>query len=198
MGAVYQIKIQLKNAKPTIWRRVKLNSTTSLNDLHKIIQSTMGWENAHLHQFVVGDKYYMSAEEVKENLEFDDYNRNVDYTDIIIADVLKKEKDKIEYEYDFGDGWEHIVTLEKIFENEIILYPKCIKGKAACPPENCGGVWGYMNIIKTMKNPKHPEYEDIKNWLGGGLDIDDFDIDMVNEQLMEEDYGIIDLSDFFN
>jgi len=182
-AGIFQIKISLKNSKPNIWRRILVDRKTLLSDLHKIIQTTMGWENCHLHQFVKNNEFYSEPSE-------DDMMDSIDYRKLKIEDLLMDEKQKIVYEYDFGDGWEHDILLEKIIEKDPKLeYPICIKGKMCCPPEDCGGVWGYVGLLEVIKNPKHPEYEDMMEWLGDDFDPDVFDIDLVNELLLTEGYG---------
>jgi hypothetical protein len=109
---------------------------------------------------------------------------NVDYKNMKISYLLKKEKDKIVYEYDFGDGWEHDVLLEKILPaDEKFKSPVCLAGKMACPPEDCGGVWGYADLIEILKNPKHEEYDSYMDWLGGEFDPGHFDKEAVNKIL---------------
>ncbi|MEM1219624.1 MAG: plasmid pRiA4b ORF-3 family protein, partial [Bacteroidota bacterium] len=73
------------------------------------------------------------------------------------------------------------------------VYPRCIKGKRACPPEDCGGIWGYMEMIEIMKNPKHPEYEDTLEWLGEELDSEAFDMVSINKSLGTKNYGVYDM-----
>ncbi len=162
--SIYQIRISLKGSKPPIWRRVLMTSNTSLSDLHYIIQIVMGWENAHLHQFIKNRTYY--AEKMEED-DFWDMGNNVDYKGIKVSDLLKKEKDKIVYEYDFGDGWEHDVVLEKnLPADEKTNYPVCVKGKLNCPPEDCGGIWGYYELLDILSNPKHPQHKEMFEWMG--------------------------------
>jgi len=119
---------------------------------------------------------------------------NVDYKEIKISDLLKKEKDKIVYEYDFGDGWEHDIILEKILtpDNDT-KHPICLTGKMNCPPEDCGGIWGYSDMLEILKDPDHEEYESYIEWLGEEFDPTYFDKDEVNELLREKDYGCIEL-----
>jgi len=137
----YQLKIELKNSKPKIWRRVIVPASLLLSDLHKVLQTTMGWDNAHLHQFIKGGKYY-SLRHADD--DFWDDHLNVDYTGQTVSDLLVKERDRIVYEYDFGDGWEHDVLLEKVLdEDKGLVLPVCLGGKMSCPPEDIGGVWGY-------------------------------------------------------
>ena len=125
----------------------------------------MGWENDHLYQFVKGKIFYSP-----------DYATDVEYEKIKISDLLKKEKDKILYEYDFGDSWEHDILLEKILpDDKKFKSPVCIEGKMACPPEDCGGVWGYSELLEILKHPDHEEYEEYTEWIGGDFDPDHFD-----------------------
>ena len=189
---IYQLKISIRNSKPLIWRRILVDAKVLLPDLHKIIQTTMGWGNSHLHQFIKGKIYYSLIDEENED---DDFGMQEDYTNIKLSDVLFQEKTKISYEYDFGDGWEHDILLEKI-SDEKISHPICIKGQLACPPEDCGGIWGYYNILEILKDPKHEEYESYKDWLSPDFDPEYFDLEEINEGLQEEDYGCYDWSDY--
>ena len=181
---IYQIQIVLKNSKPKIWRRVLVNSGILLVDFHKIIQTTMGWTNSHLHQFEKGRTIYAPKEFVLEETN--------DSMKVSLNTLLKKENEKIKYEYDFGDSWSHYIILEKIlpFEKTTEL-PRCIGGKRNCPPEDCGGIWGYTDLLEIISNPKHKEHKEMMEWLGGDFDPDYFDIQEINGLLKEEDYGCI-------
>ncbi len=180
----YQLKITLKESNPSIWRRILISSDTLLPDLHKIIQTVMGWTNSHLHQFIDEKTFYAEPDEYNE-LAY------VDYRAIAINKLLKKEKARIVYEYDFGDGWEHEIILEKVLEGENDqVYPQCLEGKNTCPPEDCGGIWGYMNLLKIIADPKHEEYDEMMEYLGGEFDPETFDKKEVNELLKTEDYGV--------
>lgn len=184
---IYQIQIALKDFKPKIWRRILVPSGMLLPDFHEVIQIAMGWTNSHLHQFIKDHTYY--AEKTTDNDLWGEMN-NVDYIKIRISDLLQAEKQKMKYEYDFGDGWEHDVILEKILErDEKIKYPICIAGKMSCPPEDCGGVWGYADMLEILKNPQHPEFREFLDWIGEDFDPEEFDKDKVNEILMEENFG---------
>ena len=188
---IYQIQVALKNFKPKIWRRILVPSNLLLSDFHKIIQTSMGWTNSHLHQFIKDQTYYTVR--MKDDDMWEDMN-SVDYKKMKIFDLLSVEKGKIIYEYDFGDGWEHEVILEKILPvDKKLKYPICLAGKMNCPPEDCGGVWGYAEMIEILKQPKHKEYENIIEWLGDELDPEYFDKEEVNEYLQTKDYGCISL-----
>jgi len=192
MKKIYQIQIALKNFKPKIWRRILVPSDVSLSDFHKIIQTTMGWTNTHLHQFYKNGKRYM--EQMEEDYMWDDRNQ-FDYIAMQLSDLLRYEKEKISYEYDFGDGWNHEIVLEKILPfDDKEEYPVCIKGKMNCPLEDCGGVWGYADLLEVLKNPKHKEYEKLVDWIGDEhFDPEHFDKDEVNELLREKNYGCWEL-----
>jgi len=188
---IYQIQIALKGSKPKIWRRILVPSDILLFDFHKIIQTTMGWTNSHLHQFIKDRTFYT------RKMADDDFwgeMNNIDYSKIIISDLLKKEKDKIIYEYDFGDGWEHDIVLEKIETNVKDKYiPTCLTGKNNCPPEDCGGIWGYSDMLEILKHPDHEEYEESIEWIGEEFDPKYFDKAEINEMLKTKDYGCFEL-----
>lgn len=169
---IYQIKVTLDESKPPIWRRLLVPNSITLSDLHKVIQFVMGWHDEHMHQFIANGEFYGNFEDV------------IDESEITLNKLLKKEKDKIAYEYDFGDSWGHIVLLEKIllFDSKITL-PSCIKGKRACPPENVGGVWGYEEFLQIIKDPNHPEHDEYLEWIGEDVDPEKFDLDGVNKDL---------------
>jgi hypothetical protein len=150
----------------------------------------MGWTNSHLHQFTKNRKFY--GIKYPDDDFWDDFT-NVDYKKekIRISDLLQDENEKITYEYDFGDGWIHDILLEKIQPADPeIKYPFCIAGKRNCPPEDCGGVWGYSELLNILKDPKHKEYENYLEWLGEGFDPEYFDIDEVNSFLRTRNYGM--------
>lgn len=177
---VYQIKITLKGSKPPIWRRFQVTGDTTLQKLHGIIQIVMGWENSHLHQFIIGGKEFGEPDS-----EFDDFGPGTfNEKKFKLNNVVKKEKQRFEYQYDFGDDWRHDILIEKILPlDPSIKYPVVLDGKRACPPEDCGGVWGYEDILEIIGNPKHEQYEEIMDWLGGEFDPEEFQVDQVNKYL---------------
>lgn len=180
-SSVYQLKITLKDSKPAIWRRIEIGSDTKLDKAALIVLEAMGWYNSHLHQFIVGQTYY----------SLPDPDGIVDILDerkYTLAKILPIEKSKCIFEYDFGDGWVHELVVEKILEPEPkVKYPRCTAGKMACPPEDCGGVWGYMNLIEILKDPEHDEHDSFVEWLGleSGEDFDpkEFSLEEVNARL---------------
>ncbi len=187
----YQIQILLRGSNPKIWRRVLIPSDLLLSDFHKIIQTTMGWTNSHLHQFIKDRTFYT------RRMADDDFwgeKDNVDYLKIKISDLLKKEKDRIINEYDFGDSWEHDIILEKINNNGVNEnIPTCLTGKNNCPPEDCGGIWGYSDMLEILKHPDNEEYEEYVEWLGEEFDPKYFDKNEINEMLKTKDFGCFEL-----
>jgi hypothetical protein len=159
----------------------------SLHDLHKVIQTVMGWDNEHLHQFAKGKTlYYASPEDppLKEK----------------ISELLKNEKDKISYEYDFGDGWDHTIKLEKIITvDKKLKHPVCLTGKRNCPIEDCGGPGGYETFLEKLKNQEisddvDDDDEDEDEWgFPTDFDPEDFDLERINGYLKVDDYGCFDM-----
>jgi hypothetical protein len=178
---IFQIRIDVARYRPKIWRRLLVRSDLPLYDFHMTIQIAMGWENSHLHQFIKGKKFY--SERLADDWTWDDLS-NIDYEGMIISDLLEKAKDKIEYEYDFGDGWIHDVILEKVLlPDETMKAPVCIDGALACPPEDCGGIWGYASMLEILKDPGHEQYEETLEWVGETFNPEFFDIEAVNKLL---------------
>ncbi len=181
LRSIYQLKVTLKGIRPPIWRRLLVASTTSLEDIHDILQTVMGWTDSHLHEFAKGRERFGVPDEDFPSDSHDEANYRLDQ-------VLKKEKEKLIYTYDFGDGWEHEVVLEKIlpFETDTVL-PVCLKGSRACPPEDVGGRWGYAMFLDAISDPAHPEHKDMLEWISGDTDGDfdpeHFDLAEVNSLL---------------
>lgn len=160
----FQFKIQLKDiTDPPVWRRLLVPDQFSFSRFHKVIQAAFGWENAHLFQF--SPKGYNSYPVIAvPNPEWDE-EPVLDSKKTKLVEIFTTVKQKFTYLYDFGDDWVHIISLEKITE-EKILRADCIAGEGACPPEDCGGIWGYANLKTIINDPKHPEYEEMKEWIG--------------------------------
>lgn len=175
--AVYQLKVTLKYIGPPIWRRIMVSSSMTLPDLHKTIQIAMGWMNSHLHQFVNDDKHYGVPDP-----DFDD--GTVEESGVALGSLLVSEKQSLLYEYDFGDGWEHSVTLEKIIPTDMPHYtPTCSAGRRGCPPEDSGGPPMYGEFLKAFNDPAHPEHQNMKDWAGDQFDPERCDIEEINEML---------------
>ena len=179
---VYQLKISLKGTKPPIWRRFLTVDTIRLDELHMLLQVIMGWTDSHLHQFISKGTFYGVPDE-----EYDLMDMEVlDETRFRLKQLLKTEKESIVYEYDFGDGWNHKITLEKILPFDVEqTIPVCVKAKGACPPEDVGGTWGYYDFLEALEDKNHPEHESYKKWVGGDFDPEAYSIQDVNSALID-------------
>ncbi len=174
-GTIYQLKVTLKDIKPPVWRRL-LVPDCSLAKLHEVIQVAMGWENYHLYDFEVGGEHYTDPRGMAD-LDMDDASR------ARLGQLAPEAKAKLRYTYDFGDNWQHEVLVEKVLPpEEGKEYPACIAGKRACPPEDVGGPWGYMEFAEAMKDPEHEQHEEFIEWRGE-FDPEAFDPDAVNKGL---------------
>jgi hypothetical protein len=172
---VYQFKIHLKNLKPLIWRRIQVPETYTFWDLHVAIQDSMGWLDYHLHEFKVKNPSTGLEESIGIPDDFGEMEMEAGW-ELKISDFFSLENAKAEYVYDFGDNWEHQLELEKILPRDRNLkYPICIAGKRACPPEDCGGFWGYEDFLKIIKDPTHEEHLSMLEWAGGEFDPEKFD-----------------------
>ncbi|HHU01308.1 plasmid pRiA4b ORF-3 family protein [Xiashengella succiniciproducens] len=188
---IYQIKIELREIKPSVWRRLLVPDDLFLHDLHKVIQTAMGWENTHMHQYEKNGRIFGIGDEDYSNMP-----NFMDYTSIRLKDILKKRDDSFQYVYDLGDYWIHDVVLEDIHEPEnTAIYPVCVDGERNCPPEDCGGPQGYQQMLKVLNHPGHPDREELMEWLDYDWDADEFDIDYVNSLLLEDDFGCLPMID---
>ena len=158
---MYKIKILLEDSKPPIWRRVLVPNSYTLAQLHDIIQITMGWTDSHLHAFHIDKKIY---EKPNPAIESYDCDNTYDASKFPIRKLQKGQK--YHYCYDFGDNWDHIIEIEDTLSDKNTMHPTCLKITNACPPEDCGGVWGYYKNLEILKDKKHPEYQDTKEWMG--------------------------------
>ena len=209
---IYQIKIVLRDSKPPIYRQVLVPADFTLGQLHEVIQIVMGWTDSHLHQFMLKDKALKRGPDVIAQLakagRFDEIftaSRGIrtftamttpfgdpvemegeDENAVTLAEVCPKVKSKLTYEYDFGDGWDHTIEVQKILDAKPDEeYPQCLGGKLACPLEDCGGIWGYYHLLEVVADPKHEEYEDMVEWMGGDFDPQAFDLEEANAVLAE-------------
>ena len=179
MSTVYQLKVTLDDTKPPIWRRVLTPDMTTMGQLHTILQTVMGWENNHLHIFTINGQRYGDPEEDETGLM-----ETKNETRFKLNQLVHSQGVKFRYAYDFGDGWEHTILVEKILPAEKgVHYPVCVSGKRACPPEDVGGVWGYEDFLKAIADPNHEEYDECLEWVGGTFDPEAFDLEAVNESL---------------
>lgn len=170
-----QFEIVLEAIEPRIWRRIRIPVDSTLWDLHIAIQDAMGWDDAHLHQFLVISA--LSEEPIAIGIPSEDDHRPVCAGwEIPVALAFRSPGDKVTYHYDFGDDWMHTVALEEIVTaGDAIQKPTCIAGARACPPEDCGGPHGYEELLRALADPGHENHRDMKEWVPRDFDPDRFD-----------------------
>ena len=169
---IYQVKITLEHIAPPIWRTVQTNDC-SLDELHDIIQVCMGWEDEHMYAFVIDGEEFGRSSEAEYDSRY-----------VRLGEVVAEGHTRFRYDYDFGDDWRHTIDIEKTLSaEEGVRYPRCVKGQRACPPENCGGPYGYPYFLEKIDDPEHEEHEDALAWVGDDFDPEEFALDEVNEGL---------------
>jgi hypothetical protein len=175
---IHQLKITLRHIHPPIWRRFLVRSDTTLRNLHEVIQTVMGWTDLHLYQFIASSRYYGEP-------DTDFIGPPVGHAQrTLLRTVAPGKGSRLRYEYDFGDGWEHALLVEAVLPlTEGVLYPTCLTGRRACPPEDCGGPWGYGELLAALKDPAHEEHASMVEWLGGDFDPEAFDLQATNDAL---------------
>ncbi len=174
---MFHLKITIDKINPTIWRTIQVPETFSLNKLHHIIQISFGWTNSHLYMFAddenrIGDPILWEDSETETQWD----------KKVKIKDMLQNVGDELKYEYDMGDGWKHTVVLEKI-EVGGSKTSRCLDGARAAPPEDCGGVHGYQELIHHRYYPEKDGYIELIEWLGEEYDPELFDLKTVNKEL---------------
>ncbi len=166
------VRIELRGTDPSIWREVEVPTSITLKVLHDIVQAVMEWFDCHLWEFVIGGQSYGLPTD-------DDWATppRIAAAKVRLRDVLDPHSQKtlIDYTYDFGDGWEHRLTVTDVRTAEPgVSYPRYIGGERNAPPEDCGGIPGFYNLLDAIADPAHPEHADVKEW-AGDYDPDTFD-----------------------
>ena len=175
---VFQIKVTLMGIVPLIWRRIHTQDCT-LVELHDLLQVTMGWEFEHLYRFIIGGVKYADLDMANQEDAQDACETNL--SEILPA---QNRRPRFHYEYDFGDQWMHqLVVEERLPPEQGVKYPICVEGQRACPPEDCGGPWGYPGFVEAISNPDHRQHEEMLEWVGGEFDPERFDLESVNKEL---------------
>jgi hypothetical protein len=178
--SIHTIKVSLRYMKPPIWRRLQVPSTTSLAELHDIIQAAMGWYDCHLHQFEVNGVHYADTNHMLADTT-DEARRT-------LAEM--RAGDRLAYWYDFGDDWWHDIIVESLDRADPALtYPRCVTGRRAAPPEDSGGPWGFVELMRALSDEKHPEHEMYLDWMEQigevAYDPERFDLDATNGALSQ-------------
>jgi hypothetical protein len=170
VAKIARLKITLNHVKPMVLRRIEVPLDIHLDRLHLTLQAAMGWTDSHLHELRIGDDSWSTP-----HPEVDDDGGFLDARKAKLVEVLEKTGSKtFVYNYDFGDGWDHTIKVERLVNPEPgVLYPRLTEVTGACPPEDCGGPWGYSELREALKDPGHERHEELKEWLGDDFDPDD-------------------------
>lgn len=166
MSVVYELEIELEWIAPRIWRRVRVSTDSSLADLHDVIQVSMGWEGGHLHAFTLRDGRRAGPPTPFERFGYAD---DLPEGEITVSEALPRKRSHLRYEYDFGDGWRHLVRVVESFKEgeEAGPVPSCVAGERACPPEDCGGPPGYAELLEILREGPQGDWDEERlEWLG--------------------------------
>jgi hypothetical protein len=175
---LYELYVELEDIEPPIWRRILVPGSIKLPKLHDLLQLVMGWSDSHLHSFEVGHKTFSLAHDEMEDLNILDEKK---YT---LGRILGESVREFVYEYDFGDSWRHRIEVKPVPQpNTDWFYPLCIAGERAAPPDDVGGVTGYLEFLSAIQDPKHDEHESMLTWIGGAFDPEGFDLNAINRAL---------------
>ena len=172
------VRIELIDADPPIWREVEVPTSISLKTLHAVIQAAIGWENYHLWEFSLGRRRYGPPSD-------NDWRDEplVDAGKVKLMDLIGPRRTKIDYLYDFGDSWEHRLTVSNVRAADAdSSYPRYVKGERNGPPEDCGGLPGFYYRLEALADPDHPDHAEVKEWLGA-YDPETVDVASINRAL---------------
>jgi hypothetical protein len=175
---IFVLKVSLRGTKPPIWRQLRMPANTTLDMVHEVLQASFGWTDDHLHVFESGGQRYSARSSEPAWGEPDGDERRVR-----LADLLGAPGDRLRYEYDFGDSWEHDIVVEEVVPGDGARVAVCVGGRRAGPPEDCGGVWGYTELCAILADPRHQEHNERMDWVGGRFDPARFDPQEVNSIL---------------
>jgi hypothetical protein len=174
--AIYQLKVTLRHVTPPIWRRLVVSGDILLSELHHVLQISMGWFDSHLYDFRYQRNRYGDLTLLEEV---------IDDSETSLCQVARRKGNQLVYTYDFGDNWEHEVLVERIDQCSAPAVPRCIGGRNACPPEDCGGVFGYLNLLESLTDPNNPNHDEARDWVDEDFDPKRFDVATVNSLLMK-------------
>jgi hypothetical protein len=178
---VYRVHVSLQEISPPIWRVLELSSRTTLKQFHRILQIAMGWEDSHLHEFIVNGQRYGTPDP-----HYDEVGEVVAEAGARLARVLPMPGASILYLYDFGDFWQHDIRLESAEQAEPgVTYPRLLGGARSCPPEDCGGARGYAGLLDILLDPEHEDFEHLRSWVGHRFNAEVFSAAAVNQRLLK-------------
>jgi hypothetical protein len=178
---IYQIKVTLRGIRPPIWRRLLVPASMNLDQLHDVLQVAMGWDDSHMHEFEIGKQRFGKPDPMGQFMGAPPVGSE---RTTRLFSVLGKVGAKAVYMYDFGDDWAHEIAVEKILPpEEGRAYPVCVDGQRHGPPDDCGGVYGYYNLLEAIADPKHKDHGERLEWVGDDFDPEAFSVDEVNRKL---------------
>ncbi len=178
---MYQIKVTLLDSDPPIWRRLRVPGNFSLGRLDQVIQAAMGWTNSHAHMFAAGPVLFGDPDQ--------DWDEKVqDERKVRLATIANEPGAALIYEYDMGDSWRHEIVVEEVAADPgALAVPTCVAGERACPPEDCGGIGGYYDMLERLRDPGSDDHDETRAWIedatGGPFDTDAFDLKAANRAL---------------
>ena len=177
----WQLRIELLDVSPRVWRRLLVPSNIKLPALHLVFQAALGWTNSHLHEFNIGNVRY-----AEPNPDWEDELQQRDERRVALDAALGRGSRCFDYVYDFGDHWHHVVLVEDYFvPPQAEFRIRCTAGENACPPEDVGGAHGYAEFLAAIADPRHQRHEEYRAWRGGGFDPARFELEAVNRALGE-------------
>lgn len=168
-----ELRITLARIDPPIWRRVRVPDAYTLHQLHRVLQMVFGWQDSHLYAFRDGERRFEPPHEFAED---------ADAAAVRLRDLALGDGARLRYTYDFGDKWVHEIVVERVFEEQRRL-PTLLDGARAGPPEDCGGPFGYEELTKALRDARHPEHEQYREWVGD-WDSERFDVRTAGNNLM--------------
>jgi hypothetical protein len=178
---VFQLNVTLLGTMPPIWRRLLVPANITLGQLHNVLQDAMGWQDCHMHEFFAGHRHFGQPDPEDRLMGMPPVENE---RTVHLSDVLSRVRAKVIYTYDFGDSWEHSIVLEKRLPADPgSTYPVCTGGERACPPEDCGGIPGFYDLLDALADSAHERHEELMDWLEDDYDPDAFSIDDVNRIL---------------
>lgn len=180
MATVHRLEVTLRSVKPPVWRRIEVDSDITLDDLSDLLEAAVGWLGGHLHAFDVDGILYERTDP-DEGLSRGARDESVHQLGNVLAEVGTK----MRWDYDFGDGWQHDIVVEAIEPADPdAIYPCCVAGRRACPPEDCGGPWGYEELLEALAEKDHPRHDELTEWIPPGWDPAHFDPDEATQDML--------------